>query len=785
MHVHTRRFAFTLVGTAVAAVLQAASASAAEAPAGTVVLEEIVVTAQNRVENVQKVPIVIDVVGAEEIAEAGFTSMNDMGKIAPAVQITNDNSAVRVTVRGVGTNSNDEAQDTSVVVNVDGEYINRPQVLSVSLFDLERVEVLRGPQGTLYGRNSTGGAINFITRKPGDEFAINANASGGNYNAVSLDAGVDIPFGEIGALRLSGLYSDHDGYYEHPARTTGPVSVPASESGSEETTAGRASLRLEPGDALSINLALEYAERDWVNPAVGSVDLNSPGNGPTGTTCNREGFVEVAPNYANTYCIPQATNFQDTLDPTKPFAQPVYGVGGYTQDSTAVRARASYEFSPALTLTYVGGYRTTGQTGRQGLPVIYQTITFQGDTDTNSHELRLSGDIGRVRYQVGGFYFNEKLDSINGFAIPVPALTNPSFLSYFGRFVDSDSTSAFGQVDVPLGDKFTVQAGVRYTSNKRSAVYRNSPPLFGQGLGQKDFDAIGASKQNLGSDESKTTGLLGLNYNPDDRTLIYGKVSTGFKGGGFDSVGSYKPESNTAYEAGLKKNFGANGQHYFNVGAFYYDYKDLQSSVLLDVSVGGQTFNAGKATIQGFEAEFGFNPTNNDTLTASFNYVKAEYDEFLGQYAVYCLPAACPAAGGPANGIGDLDPLAPGIQQPNFAGNTLPYSPDTVVAVSYDHTFNLGGAGSLTAGIFSRYKSSFFTDFFNYNDSEQESLIQTDLSLTWASQSGNLSVQAFARNLEDNRPLTSAGFTSAGPDDIYNFQYGQPLTYGLRLGVKY
>jgi iron complex outermembrane recepter protein len=786
MRIGNHRLALTLVGTAVATILQAASvASAAEA----VVLEEIIVTAQNRVENVQKVPIAINVVGAEEIAESGFTSMNDMGKIAPAVQITNDNSAVRVTVRGVGTNSNDEAQDTSVVVNVDGEYINRPQILSVSMFDLERVEVLRGPQGTLYGRNSTGGAINFITRKPGDKLAVNANASVGNFGARSLDAGVDIPFGGIGALRLSGLYSDHDGYYEHPTRTFGPpnasVTQPATESGSEESKAGRASLRLDPSDALSINLALEYAERDWVNPAVGSIDLNSGGNGPTGPGCNAPGFVRVAPNYANTYCIPQSTNFLETIDRTKPLTQPVYGVGGYTQDSTAFRGRVSYEFSPAATLSYVGGYRTSGQTGTQGLPVIYQTFTFQADAKTHSHELRLNGDIGGVTYQVGGFYFKESLDGISGFAIPAPSFLNPSFLSYFGRFVDSNSKSLFGQVEVPLNDTLTLVAGARTTSNERDAVYRNSNPLFGQGLAQKNFDTIGASRLLLGSDESKTTGLLGLNYNPNDRTLVYGKVSTGFKGGGFDSVGDYKPESNTAFEAGVKRNFGSSGQHFINVGAFSYDYKDLQSSVLLDVSVGGQTFNAGKATIRGFEAELGLNPTPDDAINASFNYVKAEYDEFLGQYAVFCVTAGCPGAGGPANGIGDLDPLAAGIQQPDFAGNSLPYSPKIVISLSYDHTFNLGAAGSLTAGFNSRYKSSFYTDFFNYNDSEQEALTQSDVNVSWKPQNGLYSVQAFVRNLEDERPLTSGGFTSAGPDDIYNFQFGQPRTYGLRVSFNY
>src|SRR5262252_5167106 len=139
----------------------AQNAPAAETSTDQSGLEVIVVTAQNRKENVEDVPIAIDVVSGEELKKAGFSTLNDIATIAPAVQLNQDQGTVKITVRGVGTTSNDEAQDTSVVVNVDGEYINRPNALGAALFDMERVEVLRGPQGTLYGRNSTGGAINF------------------------------------------------------------------------------------------------------------------------------------------------------------------------------------------------------------------------------------------------------------------------------------------------------------------------------------------------------------------------------------------------------------------------------------------------------------------------------------------------------------------------------------------------------------------------------------------------------------------------------------------------
>ena len=787
-----RSIAVALASAALTTLAGSELALAAAAGQDTEPLEEVIVTAQNRVENVQKVPIAITVVGAEQIAEAGFSSMNDMAKIAPAVQITNDNSSVRVAVRGVGSQSNDETNDTSVVVNVDGEYINRPNVLGTSLFDLERVEVLRGPQGTLYGRNSTGGAVNFITRKPGDKFGVNASASYGNYGAIALDAGVDIPLATMGGIRIAGIYNDHDGYFSSPATPF----APAARSLSERNSAGRASLALKPTDAFSVNLAVEHSKRNFVNATYGTADLNAPGNGPTGPGCNAPGFVQLAAvGYTNTLCLPQNTNFLAGIDRRGALPQPIFGVGGYSQDSTAFRTRLAYEFSPAATLTYVGGYRTSsGPIGHQGLPVIYQSFSFQDDTKTQSHELRLNGDVGGVTYQTGVFYFKETLDREVGFAIPIPVFgPDGTFLSYFGRHVDTTSKSAFGQVEIPMIDMLKAVVGVRYTNNDRTGVFKNGSPfgpmgpnfaLFGAGVGRKNIDAIGASVDYLADQESKTTWLAGLNYTPNNRTLIYGKVSTGFKGGGFDSVSAYKPETNTAFEVGLKKNFGVGGQNYLNLSAFRYDYKDLQNSVLLDIAIGGQVFNAGKATIQGLEAEGGFKLTADDVLTASVNYVKATYDEFLGQYNVYCIPGTGPLACG-INGVGDLDLTTPGIQQPNFAGNTLPFTPKVVIALGYDHTFRMANGGRVKAGLFSRYKSSFYTDFFNYHDSQQQAITQTDVNLEYKPPGDHYGVQLFVRNLEDERPLTNAGFVSAGPDDIYNFQFGQPRTYGVRLSLNW
>ncbi|MFM5931912.1 MAG: TonB-dependent receptor [Novosphingobium sp.] len=753
----------------------------------------IVVTAQNRQQDVNDVPIAIDVVSGEELKAAGFGSMNDITKIAPVVQLNQDQGTVKVTVRGVGTNSNDEAQDTSVVVNIDGEYINRPQALGISLFDIDRVEVLRGPQGTLYGRNSTGGAINFITRKPGNDFGMNATASYGNFNAVRVDAGVDLPLGETAAVRFAGFYDERDGYVSHPAGGGfGPFpAYAAGRSDDNKAYGGRVSLRFDPTTQLSINIAAEYADREYTPQVFAYADLNSGGRAPAGPGCNLNGYTRVATAYSQTLCIPNSTNYLASVDRSN-FAAPGFGLGKVGESTWAVRGRLAYEFSDAATLTYTGGYRSLSgdPDSLRTLPVSYRSINYEFETDTQSHELRLNGEIGGIIYQVGGFYFKEDVYSESCFGLPIggPAGT---CLSYFGRDISSESKSAFGQVEVPLGEKLTLVGGLRYTDNSRKAVYKNASPfgpgapdsaLLGAGLARKQFSSLKfLSTLNLAMSEDKTTWLAGVNYKPNPDTLFFVKASTGFKAGGFDSVGNYKPESNTAIEAGWKQSFGAASEHQFNLGFFHYDYKDLQVSVLLNTAIGGQTFNAGKAKIWGFEAAADIKLSDNDTFHASFNYLKARYGELFAQFNVYTVPGT----GADVNGIGDLDPNTAGVQQPNFAGNRPSFSPSFIITAGYDHVFRLGDAGSVTASVNTTFKSSYFTDFYNYRDGQQKAFTQTDASLVYKPENDRFSVTAFVKNIENTRPLTYGSFVSAGPDDIFNWQFGAPRTYGIRVGVEF
>ncbi len=765
------------------AVIAASSGYVNYVSADNKLIEEVIVTAQNRQQDVQDVPISMDVVGNEAIMEAGFGDFKDIERIAPSVQIKDDQGAMYITMRGIGTTSGDEAQDTSVVVNIDGEYINRPQVLNLAVFDLDRVEVLHGPQGTLYGRNSTGGAINFVTRKPGKEFEFNAALTTGNYGTTDVDLGISVPISENAGMRLAMFKKQHDGYYTHTPHPIDQSGNTSYESNDNDMQGGRATLVFDPSDDLSLTLQIETAEKEFTPNLYATADLHQPQNTP-GAGCANNGFEKIAPNYGVDLCIPVNTNFLAGIDREAPYFAPAFGAGRLYQDTDAYRFRADYQIDESTTLSYIMGARESNTTGRLTLPVIYQNFTHDRSTDTESHELRLNGNMDNGgNYQLGAFYFTEKLNVESGFFIQFIG-PNGSYLDYFNRKVDSESTSLFGQVEIPLAENLMAVGGLRYTDNSRSAIYKNNgpfgpfgpTPLFNAGSARPAPSALTNVALDLGNDEQETTWLAGLNYTPDEQTLIYGKVSTGFKGGGFDAVGPYKPEKNTAYEVGYKSEFGDQGQYRLNASAFMYDYQDLQVSVLLNTETGGQTFNAGEASIQGFELDGEFQVSDNGLITLGVNYLDAEFDKFLGLYNAYCVDCDPDITG-----VGDLDPTTATIEQPNFAGNRPANSPEWVISAGYRHITDLGDNGSLTTQISSRFKDDYFIDYFNYNDAKQDAFTQTDIMLKWTSESERLSVMLFGRNLEDERPLVAGGFVAAGPDDIFNFQFGTPRTYGLTI----
>ena len=369
----------------------------------------------------------------------------------------------------------------------------------------------------------------------------------GNYDALHVDAGLDIPMGDLAAIRLAVFKDKRDGYVKHPAFAGGgpnPAGHPGGRSDDNDAQGVRLSARIDATEALSFDLAAEMARREFTPGIFAAGDLNAPGNGPTGPGCNATGYTTVpAVGYTQTLCVPSTTNFLSRINRGE-YTAPLFGLGNIGQDTHAFRGRMTYEMGDSATLTYTGGLRRFfgDPDGFLTLPVIYRSFGFHNVVDTQSHELRLNGEANGIVYQVGAFFFKEDLNSESGFFLPIGG-PNGTFLSYFGRDVSSDSRSLFGQIDVPFAESLH--------GSRRPALYRQrsqgdlpecgalrcrSAPdsaLLNAGPARKNFSALRfLSTLNLNpAKEDKITWLAGMNYKPDADTLDLRQGVHGLQGG--------------------------------------------------------------------------------------------------------------------------------------------------------------------------------------------------------------------------------------------------------------
>ena len=733
-----------MAGTAMVFVAAPAFAQEAADQAGvqgeTQGIAEIVVTAQKRATSIQDTPIAMRAFDGEQLSKAGVADVNGLSRVAPDINISTDTVFTKLSIRGVASQDVSETADGALTINIDGEYINRPVALNAALFDLERVEVLRGPQGTLYGRNSTAGALNVIAAKPVlGSFSGTVTAGYGNYDAKSAQAAVNLPLGDSVAVRVAGMHQEHDGYTDNGAVGRGDT---------QNADAVRLGILAKPTDRLTLYLAGEY------------VDVNQSATSQYGValTAATPG-METLPG--STSLVP--SNFKPDVDPDH---YDLSDLGFFRTKQKAVRGRIDLDLDFA-TLSYIGGFRDVDVSSRQPLNGFISTTTaFTGfndrmDSDTQSHELRLAGgDEGRFVWQLGGFYYREHQEIARGTYLPL-AGANGSFLSYFYRpYVNSTSKAGYAQATwwfVP--DTLSVTGGIRYTDDKKWARYDNYGFQFNSGPIPPADGSPGATTTYPRQSSDKITWSLGLDYKVADDSLLYGKVSTGYKGGGFDNVGAYRPETLTAYEVGSKNRF-ANRTIELNLAGFYYDYKNQQIQVLLDTATGAQTLNAGKSRIWGIEADGTVLLSPRDQYHLTVNYLNAKFTNFPGVASTLS-----------------------GSQSVDLSGNAPPQAPRWTIAMGYDHTFPIG-EGELVASVYSRFKSEYYLTPFNWRADQQEAFTQTDLNLEYKAPGGRYSLQAYVRNIEDTRPLAYASFTGGGIN-IYNFIYGAPRTYGVQGTVKF
>lgn len=713
-------------------------------------LEEIVVTAQKRQESAQKTPISMNLYSADDLVEKGITDMQSLAAQDTSLVFNRNGGQAVLALRGVSTSNTTELGNPSVPIAVDNFVSNRAVALDSVLFDVERIEVLRGPQGTLWGRASTGGMVNIITRKPQKDFEASANLEFGNYNAINAGGALNVPVSDRVQFRAALSSRRHDGYRVNTFQYPGQVPDRGDD---EDSQAGRVSLALQLTDNFRGLLSYEMMKMGGVG-TVNQTVLFVPDPSGNGDILHTRPNLGDAKAF-NIYGMP----FQRITDKVAKWE--------FTLDS----------LPGGLTLTYLGGYdryewhHATSSfsffdfAGQGFLPI---RPFFQNEAPkTQNHELRLTSDTsGRLVWTAGLYYFKEKNDLVSA-GIQNPGTANAQPLLEFMYHVDTQSKAGYAQGSYGITDTQKITAGVRYSKDEVSRAGTFALPIFG----------IPPGPNGIGSYEStKVTWHVGYDWSPTPTNLVYAKVDTGYKPGGFESCAKFKPENVTSGEIGSKNRF--NGERVeLNAAAFYNDYKDQQVTQFSSTCpTGSVTTNAGRAKIYGLEADFKALVEQVGTFDLGLTYLHANYSQFQapppnGNASLIACSSTVPVFDSSGAQVGTNCDLR---------GNSLPNSPKVTVAGGFEHNWGIG-SGDLNFRIEARYTAKQYFDPFNYGDSEQPAYTLTNAYLNY--KHDNWKVGLFGRNLGDKDYLTFGAEQTTGGAHQYNYSYGSPRTYGVRFEI--
>lgn len=550
------------------------------------VIEEIFVTAERREASLQDTAIAISAMTGTELESWNIQNVDDFATFVPGLWIGNTVGAMQVSLRGVSNDNFFLPGDSPVAFNVDGVFRGRQTGGNFAFFDTERVEVLKGPQGTLYGRNATAGAINVITNKPTSDFEGFFELEAGDYSLFGARGVLNIPLvDDTFAVRVGFVRRERDGYFNN-----GPL---LNENYSDVDESGlRVHGLYTPNDKLSVLVTASGEER-----------------GGTGEgTQTLSGGDAILTDIEEPY-----TAFLNTQ--------------GVRDDSfRTYSTEVNYNFDNA-TLTYVGAYLDTSVSvlaDFDGGDVFEDLLQVWVASQQWSHEMRLaSSGENRVDWLIGGFHFDEEAQRLNDNFITRPNgdIFNPSTDTPEFNVV---SKAVFGQTTLNLTDSVGITAGLRYTIDEKSEFSISRRAL--------NFGAPVVVSEGYEDDWSSFDWLLGMNWYPVPETLAYAKVSTGYKSGGFNSVFavvtdgiSFAPEEILAYQIGHKSQFASNAVQ-INSELFYYDYTDLQVQQLLDNT--SYVRNAASATIWGVDSDIIWAVTEEFRVDFGVSYLDARYDDY-------------------------------------------------------------------------------------------------------------------------------------------------------------
>jgi iron complex outermembrane receptor protein len=775
--------------------------------------QEIIVTATRRETTLQKTPIAVSAFSQATLDKQQVGNVTDLARFVPSLQFTQqgDQSAVLLTLRGIGNDSAyTEVADPEVAIYVDGIYSPRSQGASTLFYDLERAEVLRGPQGTLFGRNATVGALSLVSAKPTfDSVHGNIEAVAGNYSRFGARGAINLPVSDTLAFRVAFVTDRHDGYADFQ-----PAPVVPNVDKSAYITSGKKYYAQDQQSA-RVSMLFKPSEKfRWFLSAEGFLDQGAPViallQTPRAGTKRWSTLSDTAPDTDRySVALRSTMDYNITDNAQVSYIAGFSRIGGSTQtDADAGALPPTGGFDPVSGLQlYLGAFG--------------ENRTVNSRYDFQSHELQLksTGD-NKIDYIVGAYYSHE-VNKIRFDVDQRDGYRDGATRAFVGSFIQAhrqiDSFAGFGQATYHVSDAIRVTGGLRYTKDKKKDVGGRNVTAFGcpaPGAPSCTVNIFGQyphataaelvallnaqggnfsiSNNDVKGSWGKVTYLGRVDADLAEGLLGYASISSGFKSGNIQDGGqTTDPESITNYEAGLKARF-LDRRVTLNVAGYYSDFKGYQvNQVVATRDAAGNTIasqvvtqNAKGATAYGLEAELVANPTPVDHIQLSGTLQKTKLKTLLSIDARFDDSANVGA-------IRDLK------------GNELAHAPRFSGTASYEHDFELANGGKISPRAAVHYETHSYLSFFNGDRTNrtntagqsvyygkgfdmQKSYTRTDLALRYTAAEDRYSVEGFVQNVENGHIRTNAstfGPTRYAPVFLSNLQ--PPRTWGVRVKANF
>ena len=762
-------FLKTVLSSAVVAAIATATPVVAQDSDRTMVLEEVTVTAQKRSESLQDTPISITAFGVDELQNMGVFEAGQIANYTPNLQINRQPSSMDnygYGIRGVSNGETALLVEPTVGMYVDGIYIARSTGAVFDVVDLERIEILRGPQGTLYGRNTIGGAINLITEKPLEEFAVQQKFTVGNRGFLRSTTTVDTGMMGNFSARLTYNYNEKDGLVRNI--------VHGNKLGEQESKAFRAAVRWVPTDNVTVDYSYDESDRDS-NAALSQLvhvrraEIAGAITQQAAAMANENRLDDLSMAFSS-----GVDSYSDIESHTLTLEWDI------NASLTFKSITSSRDWGSGTTGTDFGSFMSDGATVLNGIggliPAGEYVPTFRAerlsDNEQFTQEFQLLGDAfdDKLLYTLGVYYFEEESNEDNPqwFVLPAeiaygrldqgtksflcmdPTFQNPyacigkdTLLSspIFQYGSDNESRAVYGQFTYAMSDQLDVTFGVRYSEDDKKAYLRNSSINGGE------------TTSRAKDDWSNTSTALTLNYAWNDEMRTYVTVSQGYRSGGFnarannadDFSDGFDEETVVNYEIGMKSDW-LDSRVRLNAALFYLEYDDAQISSFKAGEGGASSFisNAGELESKGLEIEFTALLTDGLRLDLNYGYTDAEYKKYISQRVdpVSAFPSPGPDAD-PLTGNEDISDVAEVGRTPEHNASAI---------LTYD--FQPFSFGQLQARVDATYVSemSFHPQLVLYDVTDDQTLINARLTLSEMNVlGGNLTLSAWGRNLADEK----------------------------------